>query len=413
MGVIPARDDLSDEVAPVCVARQPVLDARDRVTGYRISYAVLADDRPTTPDAAQARALADEALSVIGREEQVMGSMAHLPVTREMLLMGGVPPVRPDQVLLRIRYEEAVDESMVEVLERAAGRGYALELDGLPGPEFDVRLLDVFSTVEIDVSSWDLQDVTEAVPLIRDHHAVALAAGVRDHAQREHARSIGFEWFTGPYYAKPNLLAGSPIPIGSRRTLVELARLQGADAPLEQLIQIIELDLGLAVRLLRYINSAYFGLAGRVRSIRHAGAMLGARGLSRWALITAAITGEHPIPRELALLALTRARTCELLTLALGEPVDADEMFTVGLLSTVDALFGMPIEDVVGELPLAESVAAALTRRSGRTGEMLESVLAFEAGDFLAPGLRSTIRANALAYRDGLDWAREALTGLS
>jgi hypothetical protein len=40
-------------------------------------------------------------------------------------------------------------------------------------------------------------------------------------------------------------------------------------------------------------------------------------------------------------------------------------------------------------------------------------VLAFEAGDFLAPGLRSTIRANALAYRDGLDWAREALTGLS
>jgi hypothetical protein len=39
------------------------------------------------------------------------------------------------------------------VLEKAAGRGYALELDGLPGPDFDLSLLDLFGTVEIDFAT--------------------------------------------------------------------------------------------------------------------------------------------------------------------------------------------------------------------------------------------------------------------
>jgi EAL and modified HD-GYP domain-containing signal transduction protein len=194
--------------------------------------------------------------------------------------------------------------------------------------------------------------------------------------------------------------------------IVELYRLQRGDAPLEELIALIEQEVGLGVRLLKYINSAYFGFSGRVRSITQAATMLGTRGLSRWALIVAALSGSGPIPRELALLALTRARACELVGLERDEALDSDELFTLGLISTCDAVFRMPIEQVVSELPLAENVQQALLHHSGPGGEILRSVIAYEQGEFLAPSLRSSLMANAAAYREALDWARRAVYGM-
>jgi EAL and modified HD-GYP domain-containing signal transduction protein len=400
------------QAPPVLVSRQPVLDTRDRVVGYRISYSLLSGGLPVAPSAEAASAIVDDVLGVIDRAERTNENMAHLPLTREMLLRGELPEVEPDQVLLRIRYEDATTQPLVPVIETAASRGYKLELDGLPDPDVDRELLARFKAVEIDFRSWDLADAAAVLQRIRLSGALGLAVGVDTHQQREEARRLGFDWFSGPFFSTPNTLGGSPIPMGDMHAIVELYRLQRGDAPLEELIALIEQEVGLGVRLLKYINSAYFGFSGRVRSITQAATMLGTRGLSRWALIVAALSGSGPIPRELALLALTRARACELVGLERDEALDSDELFTLGLISTCDAVFRMPIEQVVSELPLAENVQQALLHHSGPGGEILRSVIAYEQGEFLAPSLRSSLMANAAAYREALDWARRAVYGM-
>jgi c-di-GMP phosphodiesterase len=400
------------ETSPVLVSRQPVLDARDRVVGYRISYSLLSGGFPVMPTPDEAVAIVDDVLSVIDRDERILGNMAHLPLTREMLLRGEVPQVRPEQVLLRVRYEDATAQPLVPVIESAHSLGYKLELDGLPGPGVDLGLLDYFNTVEIDLGSWDMGDAVGVLSRIRRIGALGLVSGVNTHQERERAKQLGFDWFSGPFFATPNMLGGAPIPIGDLHTIVELYRMQRGDATLEELVALIEQEVGLGVRLLKYMNSAYFGFAGRVRSITQAATMLGTRGLSRWALIVAALSGSNPIPRELALLALTRARACELVGLDHDESIDSDELFTIGLLSTSDAVFRMPMQQVVAELPLAEHVEDALLNHGGPTGEILQSVIAYEQGEWLAPSLRSTLLANSAAYREALDWARRAVYGM-
>jgi c-di-GMP phosphodiesterase len=330
-----------------------------------------------------------------------------------MLLRGELPQVEPEQVLLRIRYEDAASKPLIPVIEAAASRGYKLELDGLPGPQVDLGLLEYFRTVEIDLSTWDIADAAGFVSQIRSHHSLGLAAGVTNHHQRDQAKALGFEWFSGPFFTAPNELGGAPIPIGELGTVVKLYQLQRDDAALEEIVAVIEQEVGLGVRLLRYINSAYFGFSGRVRSIAQAATMLGSRGLSRWALIVASLGSEHRIPRELALLALTRARACELVGLDYDDSLDSDELFTIGMLSTCDAVFRMPIEQVVSELPLEQHVVDALLHRSGPAGAILRSVTDYEQGEFLAPTLRGTLLTNSAAYRDALDWARRAVYGLA
>ncbi len=397
---------------PVLVSRQPVLDGRDRVVGYRISYSLLSDGVVVTPTPLETTEIVEDVLAVIDDDERVLGHMAHLPLTREMLERREIPPVHPAEVLLRVRYEDAVAPDLLPVVAEVHSRGYRLELDDLPGRAFNLDLLRLFHTVAVDLERWTLDDAAAVVPHFRYRNTTALATGVATHEQREAARTVGFDWFSGPFFCTPNMLGGERLAVGDLRTVVELCRLQQGETQLEDLIAVIEQDLGLGVRLLKYMNSAYFGFGGRIRSITQAATMLGIRGLSRWALIAASMGDSTPIARELALTGLTRARACELIGAERHPSLDRDELFTIGLLSTADAVFQMPMAQVVTELPLEQTVIEALLDRTGPAGEILRSVIAYEQGEFVSTSLASLLLENSAAYRDSLTWARRAVYGM-
>jgi c-di-GMP phosphodiesterase len=390
------------------LSRQPVVDAEMRVIGYRVAYATA--DGTSPGEGSPARLLGD-VLSGVGLDELVGSSLAHLPLSREVLLALGVPPVRPDRVMLRIDYDTARDPELQKVLDALAGRGYALSLHELPDPDFDAALLELFGTFEIDFGTWTETDAALAVPRILAGRATPLAAGLLDYARFERAKALGFELFAGPFYASRHKARVRKVPTGEMGTLISLAALQGQSATIEELEQVIDRDVGLSVKLLRYINSAYVGMRGSIGSIRQAVMMLGSRGVSRWALLVA-LTGSPSTPRELSVVGLTRARMCELLGSERGD-VGGDELFTVGLLSVADALLDVPLETIVDELPLADGVTGALLRRDGPAGSILDAVVSYEQGEFDAASLIAHSEGIAGSYRDALGWAVETMSALA
>ena len=78
----------------VFVSRQPVVDSEMRVTGYRIAYATpdryAVPEREDGPRDPSSLRLFGDVLSVVGLQELVGWSLAHLPVSRELLLTLGV-----------------------------------------------------------------------------------------------------------------------------------------------------------------------------------------------------------------------------------------------------------------------------------------------------------------------------------
>ena len=390
------------------ISRQPVVDGEMRVMGYRLAYGTA--DGSDHGEASAARLLGD-VLSGVGLDELVGDALAHLPLSREVLLALGVPPVRPDRVMLRIAYDTARDPELAKVLDALAGRGYALSLYALPGPDFDAALLDLFGTVEVDFTTWSHEAARDGASRILAGRATPLASGLLDYTKFEDAKALGFELFAGPFYASRHKAAVRNVPIGEMGTLVALAALQGQSASIEDLEQVIDRDVGLSVKLLRYINSAYVGMRGNIASIRQAVMMLGSRGVSRWALLVA-LTGGPNAPRELSVVGLTRARMCELLGADLGD-VAGDQLFTVGLLSVADALLQVPLETIVEELPLADEVSSALLRRDGPAGAILKAVVSYEQGDFDAASLQSHAPGIASSYRDALGWAVETVSTLA
>ncbi len=247
-----------------------------------------------------------------------------------------------------------------------------------------------------------------AVKRILAGQATPLAIGLVDHEAYEAAKGLGFMLFSGKFFNTPRMNGVRDVPVAGMSTLVSLVRLQGDKATIEELEQVIDHDVGLSVKLLRYINSAYFGLRSNVGSIKQAVMMLGARGVSRWALMIA-LTGGPSTPRELAVTALTRARMCELLGMSRGD-VGPDELFTIGLLSVADALLERPLTTIVGELPLADAVASALMHREGPSGAILQAVIDYEVANFGTDTVQAHRAAVGIAYMDALRWAQETLS---
>ncbi len=402
-----SQEKLSVEVF---ISRQPVIDGEMRVSGYRVAHAILEAEDFLGPNDRSAARLLGDVLSTVGLEDLVGSSCAHVMVSAELLLTVGIPPVHPDRLILRLTHETATDPRLTRTLEELSSRGYALALEATPGRVFDRVALDLFSTVEVDFSVWDEFDASALVPQITAARCSPLAEGLRYYTEFELAKALGFELFTGPFFDAPHVTSARQVPAGDLSTLASLARLHG-DASIDELEQVISHDLGLSVKLLRYINSAYFGMRSTISSIRQAVMMLGSREVSRWALLSA-LTGGPTAPPELLVMALTRAHMCEQLGAKNREPV-GDGLFMIGLLSLADALLALPLETIIAQLPLADYVAQALLWRAGPAGSILDAAIAFERGNFDAEGLRPHRQTVASAYRESLRTARETVSRLS
>ncbi len=86
------------------------------------------------------------------------------------------------------------------------------------------------------------------------------------------------------------------LPVLPRALTDLLAAMQRDDVAMEQLVEAISHDQSLVAKTLRLANSSFYGLSGRVHSIRDAIGVLGLRSLTT-ALTAAAVSGGFASPR--------------------------------------------------------------------------------------------------------------------
>ena len=384
--------ELAVEPNEIAVVRRPIADAGGAVVGYEL----VVDGE----GAATTAGLLLDAFGDIGLERLTGRHPAWVPMTAEFLLQIGTPPVRPDRIVLQIASAPASDE-LLTALRRLKFSGYTLVLDGC-----EEALLDVCSLVKIAVAGRTDDELRAAVaePLQRGLGLVATGVATPEEVAR--CSALGFTCFQGDFFAKPDLTRHRRVGTGGLASLRALAAVTTPEATFEDLEQAISADVGLSLKLLRYVNSAFFALPRDVESVREALTLLGTATVRRWATVMALVSAADDAPEELVELALHRARMCEVL--GGNRAIDAsDAHFTVGLFSVADALLDASMEDVLETLPFSDEIRAALLRREGPKGELLSTVVAYENGGF--PALDTGEVSLAGAYGDALQWAGGAL----
>jgi c-di-GMP-related signal transduction protein len=192
--------------------------------------------------------------------------------------------------------------------------------------------------------------------------------------------------------------------------ILQLMHLVQGDADIRNVEKALKSDLTLSYKLLRYINSAGFGLEVEVESARHAVSMLGYAPLFRWLLLLLARTHTTGFSPALMQAAMIRGRFAELLGQDFLTRREAENLFVVGMFSFLDRLLGTPVPEVLAQLVLPAAVAEALLSREGVYAPVLALVEACEgldgrAIDFSAP-LSMTAEDVNKAHVSAIMWAQ-------
>jgi EAL and modified HD-GYP domain-containing signal transduction protein len=389
----------------VAVVRHPIADGRNNVIGYELRFGGAVDLGDPSQDAKATSALLVEAFGDIGLERLAGRHPAWVSIARNFLVEIGPPPVRPDRAVLQIDAYPAQDD-LLTLLQRLSRSGYTLALNGFDGRDDVQELMSLCSIVKVEVRDRSEEELAFVIEAPRVQGALLVATGVEDQAAFTALQGKGFTYYQGDYFAKPRLFRHRGVATAGLGSLRALGELTGSDVSFEDLERIISSDVGLSLKLLRYVNSAFFALPRTVGSVREALTMLGVRTVRRWATVMV-ISAIPDVPDELVALGLRRARMCEMLA-GSALPDERETLFTIGLFSVADALLDAPMSEVLDSLPFTDEIQAALLRREGQKGELLAAVTAYERGEF--PTLQAPDAGVSLAgaYRAALEWADDA-----
>ena len=389
----------------VAVVRHPIADGRNNVVGYELRFGGAVDLGDPSRDAKATSALLVEAFGDIGLARLAGRHPAWVSIARNFLVEIGPPPVRPDRAVLQIDAYPAQDD-LLSLLQQLSRSGYTLALGNYDGRNDIEELMSLCSIVKVEVTDRDDEELARVLEAPRTQGALLVATDVEDHGCFQRVQGFGFTYFEGDYFAKPRLFRHRGVATAGLGSLRRLGELTSGDVSFEDLERIIASDVGLSLKLLRYVNSAFFALPRTVSSVREALTLLGVRTVRRWAVVMA-ISALPDVHDELVSLALRRARMCEVLAGSVL-PEERDTLFTIGLFSVADALLDCPMAEVLDSLPFTEEIQTALLRREGPKGELLTAVTAYERGEF--PSLQSADAGVSLAgaYRAALEWADDA-----
>ena len=187
-----------------------------------------------------------------------------------------------------------------------------------------------------------------------------VAEKVETRAELAQAVDEGFTHFQGFFFCEPEVLSASDVPAYKRNCVRFMAELNRPELDLDRLENVIRQEVALAVKLLRYLNSAGFGWRHEVTSIKHALRVLGESATRKWcSLMALTVLGEDK-PSQLVVSSLVRAQFAEQVGREGGMPSRAVDLFLTGMLSTLASLIGRPMEEALNQIPVAQEIRDTL-----------------------------------------------------
>lgn len=221
---------------------------------------------------------------------------------------------------------------------------------------------------------------------------LAMAWGLKDLAGFDGAIQRGYDGAAGWFFLHGVQVSKQLAP--SHAGIVRLLNLVRNEAEVAEIEAALKQDVALSYKLLKYINSAGFGLMVEVQSFRHAVTILGMDKLNKWLSLLLVSASKDPTAPAVMQAAITRGHFMESLGRHLFEKSELDNLFITGAFSLLPVLLGTSLDTVLEQMSLPEPVTDALLRNEGAYAALLKLAIATE--NFLPDALRAQTEALGL-----------------
>jgi EAL and modified HD-GYP domain-containing signal transduction protein len=370
-------------VAQAFIARQPIVDRAGQLYGYELLFrhAENADSALIGSELEAGIQVMANTLFDMGTHWLLEGKLAYVNMGPETLLSPTTTLLPPEKIVIELTDKVLPTPEVRARIDELAGQGYRFSMDALEVGSPREELASRAAYIKLNARGLSPDVLAEQARHMRAYPAKLIAERVEDQDMYRQCQAIGFDFFQGYYFARPQTMTARVIN-PSHAVVLQLMEKVRANAHLGEIELLFKKDVALTFKLLRYINSAGFGLSCEVQSIRHAVSILGMQPLYRWLTLLLATAGGGEVNAALVRTAITRGRLCELLGGYIMDKADRDNLFIAGVFSMLDALLETPMDSILERLVIPESIADALHDRSGIYGPVLRLAEACESGDY-------------------------------
>lgn len=395
-------------------ARQPILDVNKKLYAYELLFRDSIDNVFPEIDGDEATSKMIEASKFnMGISDFTGSKPAFINFTLETLKQGYPEMLTNEEVVIEILETVKPGKKLLGICKDLHSKGYTIALDDYEHQSVWSHFYPYIKIIKIDIQQTNFKETQQVIEAIKNHpHIELLAEKVETYQEYDQALQLGFKYFQGFFFAKPEMVKTknlSPSQLAMAELLYETSK---PDLDLTSITSIFERDVSLSYKLLRYANSAMFRRHSEISTIKQALVILGSSELKRFLGLMFAVTANPDKPTELIKLAMTRAKFCELVAEDLNAQIDDSIAFLTGLLSMIDAILDEELAVVLDKLPLANEIKEPLLTRKGVMAAIIKLVefiehAQWEKTNFIMDKLKLDKEQAVKHYNEALAWADE------
>lgn len=364
------------------IGRQPILDPQQKIIGYELLFrrSAEATDAAFSDDLLATAKILSDTLSSMGTEWLLGDKLAFVNASAPTLMGDFLELLPANRAVLEIPGTTQPTPELLMRCRDLRAKGFRLALDNFELTRESIPLLEIADFIKLDIQKLKGNDRLDAhIKTLEKQPSKLIAEKVETKSECNRCKQLGFHYFQGYYFARPETLSAKVINPSYANVLEVLDKVRN-NAEATDIELSFKRDVALSFKLLRYINSVGFGLSCEIQSIRHALAILGYQQLYRWLTLLLITAREGSTSPALMKTAITRGRLAELLGKEMLDSADHDNLFIVGVFSLLDVMLEMPMDQVLDKLYLPDSVTDALLNRQGIYGPFLALAEACESG---------------------------------
>lgn len=364
------------------IARQAILDRNNQTVGYELLFRDSPENKfpEIDQDIASSKLIIQNHFQ--GDIQSVsLGKLAFINFTEKCLINKYPLMFDKASIVIELVGHKSATERLLKIVKFYHDKGYKVALSEYDLDEKWDVLFPYLAMIKIDIEVTNAKRIRSVVHRIKPFDIKLIAEKVETNYQLQSLAEVGFDYYQGFFYHEPEIIEGQTLAPIKSQMLHLISETFNKPLDFDHIAEIIGHDVNLTVGLLKLVNNVATGTRVEITSLKQAAAYLGEDKLKQFVTILALSKLTTNKFSEVSKQSLITAKLMAALATESAFIEISDFAFITGLLSAIEVILSMPMDEIVKTMPLAKPIEDALVNHSGLLGELLDLTTNYITGN--------------------------------
>jgi len=361
----------------IYIGRQPIIDSDSNLCAYEVLY----KGTQATLDRYSSASIINNVLNKFGTHSLLGTHRGFVKIDEKFLLHDIIFSLPKEVFVFCIIESVELNERVIERLESLHREGYKLCIDNFKifpwSLEKYEKILSFLDFVKVNIKESSPNDLVDNISKIKEYGITVVADNIEDMVQFDEAKRVGCDQYQGYFFAEPVILENA-VYEPSHMAILKLYNLIMQDVNIDEITQAFEDNHEITIQLLQFINSGVFHFKNRISSIHHVLTLVGRIPLGQWLMLmiySKSVSRDGHTP--LMLMVKNRTELMQSILKVINPHAKSNmlgEAYFVGVLSLIDTVFSVKLEEILVQVNISQEVEDALLKDEGLFGEIFALV---------------------------------------